>query len=486
MGKMGPEAQPSFAETHGANLLEHKKAKRFKTLYLPELYATVYGLEAKLMYTAQQLAEASSRHETLYRNFVVDRLRRYSTVTEIKSLLEREPDRFNTLERPVFSEEGRTDIDPVFFDEGNRVRALLMDGALLDFGEYAVRSGEMVMSQSGFEAAVTYLLGRKDRQRDEMMEAGLDLSFLEDYLDGAPFHPGNTKIMEQAQHGLMKEIDGAIGRRPIGEKLAHLLRRFLQKKWHAHINTSVQACVGGLLYAISKDYGTRTLAVEDVLWADPKSRQLLHRHLLEEFAHVDQPQEIAHEIIQRLEEGSHTIFLKVFHDTPSEAARVVRREYGYSIEESVYRRVRYDSEYACNELPEHPLEDLALVGASDRLLDTTRRDMEGAAQDIRKFRDFCAQTEFKARWDRYSPEIRRALQLAFYTNEANFKDAVAQGRNGISTEFNELADRLAAEFTVTASKNLRQSRLHHQLAKFEYRDTLRQLSELMGLNLDGR
>jgi hypothetical protein len=290
--------------------------------------------------------------------------------------------------------------------------------------------------------------------------------------------------MEQAQHGLMKEIDDAIGRRRIGERLAHFLQRFLQKKWHAHINTSVQASVGGLLYAISKEYGTRTLAVEDVLWADPRSRQLLHRHLLEEFAHVDQPQEIAREIIQRLEEGSHTIFLKVFHDTTGEAARVVRREYGYSIEASVYRRVRYDSEYACNELPEHPLEDLTLVGASDRLLDSTRQVMDRAVREIREFRDFCAQTEFKTRWDRYSPEIRRALQLAFYTNEANFKNEVTQGRNGISAEFNEQSDRLAAEFTVTASKNLRQLRLHHLLAKFEYQDTLRQLSEMMDLSLE--
>lgn len=384
-GKWALKRSLLFAETHGANLLEHKKDKRFISLYLPELYTTVYGLEAKLMYPAQQLAKISERHETLYRDFVIDRLRRYSTVTEIKSLLEREPDRFSTLEHPVFPEDELLDFDPVFLDEGNRVRALLMDGALLDFGEYAVRSGEMVMSQPGFEAAVVYLLGRKDRQRDEMMEAGLDLSFLEDYLDGAPFHPGNTKIMEQTQHGLMKEIERAIGRRPIGEKLAHLLRRFLQKKWHAHINTSVQASVGGLLYAISKDYGTRTLTVEDVLWADTRSRQLLHRHLLKEFAHVDQPQEIAREIIQRLEEESHAIFLKVFHDTAAEAARVVRREYGYSIEESVYRRVRYDSEYACNELPEHPLEDLALVGASDRLMDTTKRVMERAAREIREF-----------------------------------------------------------------------------------------------------
>ncbi len=481
-GKWALKRSLLFAETHGANLLEHKKAKRFKTLYLPELYATVYGLEAKLMFTAQQLAEASSRHETLNRNFVVDRLKRCSTVTEIKSLFELEPERFSVLERPVFSEDELVDIDPVFLDEGYRVRALLIDGAMLDFGEFVMRSGEMLISQPGFEAAVAYLLGRKDRQRDEMMEAGLDLSFLEDYLDGAPFHPGNTKIMEQAQHGLMKEIDGAIGRRPIGEKLTHLLRRFLQKKWHAHINTSVQASVGELLYTISKEYGTRALAVEDVLWADPRSRQLLHRHLLEEFAHVDQPQEITREIIQRLEEGSHTIFLKVFHDTTGEAARVVRREYGYSIEASVYRRVRYDSEYACNELPEHPLEDLALVGASDRVMDTTKRVMERAAQEICEFRDFCAQTEFKSRWDRYSPEIGRALQLAFYTNEADFKDEVVQAWNGISSEFNELADRLATEFTVIASKNLRQLRLHHQLAKFEYQDTLRQLSEMMDLN----
>jgi len=48
----------------------------------------------------------------------------------------------------------------------------------------------------------------------------------------------------------------------------------------------------------------------------------------------------------------------------------------------------------------------------------------------------------------------------------------------------ELADRLATHFTVTASKNLRQSRLHHQLAKFEYRDTLCQLGEMLDLKSD--
>jgi hypothetical protein len=481
-GKWALKRSLLFAETHGANLLEHKKAQRFKTRYLPELYANVYGLEAKLKYPSQQLADVATRHETLYRDFIVDRLRRSSTVAEIKSLLESEPDRFRGLEHPVFRAEELIDVDSIFLDEANRARALLMDGVLLDFGEYIVRRGEMVMSPLGFVAAVNYLLGRKDRQRDERMAAGLDLSFLEDYLDGAPFHPNNTKIMEQAQHGLMKEIDAAIGRRPIGEKLTHLLRRFSQKKWHEHINTSIQASVGGLLYDISRDYGTRTLAVEDVLWVDAKSRQSLLGHLLEAFADVDRPQEIAGEIIQRLEVGSHAIFMKVFHDTPAEAARVVRREYGYSIEESVYRRIRYDSEYACNELPERPLEDLALMGASDRALETTQHVMDRAAQEIQTFRHLCGQTEFKASWDRYSPEIRRALQLAYYINESNFKDEVAQARGGSSQGLGELANDLAAHFTATASKNLRQSRLHHQLAKFEYLDTLRQLDELLNLN----
>jgi hypothetical protein len=68
--------------------------------------------------------------------------------------------------------------------------------------------------------------------------------------------------------------------------------------------------------------------------------------------------------------------------------------HGYSIEESVYRRVRYDSEYACNELPERPLEDLELIGASDRTMDTTQRVMDRAAREIRAFRHFCTQTEF--------------------------------------------------------------------------------------------
>jgi hypothetical protein len=357
----------------------------------------------------------------------------------------------------------------------------MMDGARFDFGEYVVRRGEMLMSRPGFEAAVNYLLARKDRQRAEMMEAGLDLSFLEDYLDGAPFHPGNTNIMEQAQHGLMQEIDTAIGRRRIVENLVHLLRRFLQKKWHAHINTSIQASVGGLLYVISKDYGTRILAVEDVLWVDAQSRRFLHRHLLQAYAHVDQPHEIAREIIQRLEEGAHFIFTKVFHDSPAEAARVVRREHGYSIEESVYRRVRYDSQYACNELAERPLADLELIGATDSVMDSTRRVMDRAVREMHEFQQLFAQPEFKARWERYSAEIKRALELAYTTNEANFKDEVTQARTGKSTGLGALADRLAAHFTATASKNLRQLRLHHQLAKIEYLDTLRQVEEMLDL-----
>jgi hypothetical protein len=160
-GKWALKRSLLFAETHGANLLEHKKAKRFKTLYLPELYENVYGLEAKLMVTSQQLAEVARRHENLYRDFVVDRLRRYSVVPEIKSLLESEPDRFSTLEHPVFREDELIDIDPVFLDEANRVRALLMDGALLDFGEYVLRRNEIVMSRlnatNGWRPAWIYL-----------------------------------------------------------------------------------------------------------------------------------------------------------------------------------------------------------------------------------------------------------------------------------------------------------------------------------------
>ena len=153
------------------------------------------------------------------------------------------------------------------------------------------------------------------------------------------------------------------------------------------------------------------------------------------------------------------------------------------VEESVYRRVHYDSEYACNELPERPLEDLELIGVSDSVMDKTRHIMDQVAQEMRAFRDFCAQTEFKARWDRYSPEIKRALQLAYRINEAEFKDEVVQTRNGKCTGLGELADRLATHFMSAASKNLRQSRLHHQLAKFEYQDTLRQLGEMLDSNL---
>ena len=42
-GKWALKRSLLFADTPGANLLEHKKAGQFKSLYLPKLYANVYG-----------------------------------------------------------------------------------------------------------------------------------------------------------------------------------------------------------------------------------------------------------------------------------------------------------------------------------------------------------------------------------------------------------------------------------------------------------
>jgi hypothetical protein len=468
-----------FAESHGGNLLEHKKAKRFKEIYLPVLYDNVYGLEATLLYSARELDDAAQYHEKLYHYLIRDRIHSYAAVPEIKRLFQEAGDSSGGL---ALNPAELSKIDPAFLDSQKNVKALMLEGAMLDLGQYVIRSGQIMMSVLGFGAAVKTLLGRTDRQRDERMDSGLDLSFIEDYLDGAPFHPNNTKVMEQANHSTIKDIEQAVGKRRVTEKLYQAFRRFVQNKWHQHINTSLQANVGRLLYSIAMRYGTRNLMVEDVLWRDERARQFLFRDLLEEFAGAADAEEIAHNVMRDLERGSLQIYQKVFHDSSAEVERVVRREYGYSIQESVYRRVRYDCEYALNQLNEQPMADLQLIGAPPRAMQDTGQVMDKARRELNAFREFCTQSDFEQRWNAATPEMRRALQLAFYINQDGFKREVLNAVDGKANQAAVLAVDITKRFTTKASKSLRRLRLHHQLAKFEYVDTIRQLGEMMRLS----
>jgi hypothetical protein len=183
-----------------------------------------------------------------------------------------------------------------------------------------------------------------------------------------------------------------------------------------------------------------------------------------------------------LERGSLQIYQKVFHDSSAEVERVVRREYGYSIQESVYRRVRYDCEYALNQLNEQPMADLQLIGTPPRAMQDTGQVMDKARRELNAFREFCTQSDFEQRWNAATPEMRRALQLAFYINQDGFKREVLNAVDGKANQAAVLAVDITKRFTTKASKSLRRLRLHHQLAKFEYVDTIRQLGEMMRLS----
>ena len=466
------------AEAHGANLLENKKRKRFISHYLPDLYTHVYRPEALAKHDQTALIAASERHEILFKHLLLDRLLRYSDTPETIALIKGQGRSDNYIHVPTLTAAERSRIDPDLFDSAGRVPATMLGGAWLDLGEYVVHSGETLMSPLGFRAALQYALVRSDRQRDERADIGIDLTFLEDYLDGACFHPNNTKIMEQSRHSLIRQVERDVYRRSLVEKVGHGLRRMMQKRWHTYINMSVQASVGNLLYTLTREYGTHCLAVEDVLWRDDQARRLLRQQLLDEFNDNRNPEELADQIIDQLDQGTLRILTKIFHASPDDAERVVRREYAYSVEQSIQRRVRYDLMYALGELPSGPLEDLKRIGADQRTTEQVQRRMELAAQHMEHFHSWLAGDEFNTRWQRFSREQQRALELAYFVNESQFRDLIAGKYNGSSTTIGERADILAERFTSEASEKLRRLRLHHQLALFEYIDTLQQVIEL--------
>ncbi len=462
-----------FAESHGANLLEQMKQKRFEQRYLPELYARVYRPEAEVLYPAPQLSAAAERHETFLREMVGERLRRYSADEGVRALLDRHPERLGSMAVPGLSVAAAPGIDPRFFAGPGRVRALMLSGAELDLGEYVVRRREVLMSGAGFAAGIKYILARSDRQRYERTDAGLDLFFLEDYLDGAPFHPGNTAVIEQGAHALMQEIDAAVGKRPLPERLDRSIQRFLQKRWHATITTSVQASIGSLLHDLVKTTGAESLAVEDVLWQDEASRGLLQENLAAEFAHASDPEAAARGVVAELEAGGRRILMKIFHETREKGARVIRRQYGFSVQDSVMRRLRYDPEYALGELEPRPLDDLHRVGAPRRVTGRAEALIAAARELMAGFPESLPETGWADWWSACTPETRRALRVACLIDHAGFRQAFRRGRALAQ------ARAIAERFTAEVSRNLRRLRLHHQLALFEFIDTVALLDELV-------
>ncbi len=468
----------NFAESHGANLLEQMKQKRFEQRYLPELYARVYRPEAEVLYPAAERAAAAERHEALLRETVCERLTRYSADERILSLLDRHPERLGIMAVPGLSTDTAAGIDPRFFAGPGRVRALMLTGAELDLGEYVVRRREIMMSWVGFAAGTKYLLERSDRQRSERTDSGIDLSFLDDYLDGAPFHPGNTGVIEQGSHALMQEIDAAVGKRSLLERLDRSIQRFLQKRWHATITTSVQASIGSLLHDLVKSTGAESLAVEDVLWQDEASRSLLVENLLEEVAHAPDPEAEARGIVAELEAGGRRILMKIFHETREKGERVIRRQYGFSIQDSVMRRLHYDPEYALGELTPGPMEDLRRARASRRVMGRADALVASARELMAGFPESLPEPGWADWWADCTPETRRALRVACLINHADFRQAVRRGQAFAQARV------LAEQFTAEASRNLRRLRLHHQLALFEFIDAVALLDELVYDKID--
>ena len=124
------------------------------------------------------------------------------------------------------------------------------------------------------------------------------------------------------------------------------------------------------------------------------------------------------------------------------------------------------------------MEDLKRIGAEQGQIDQIRARMKLTADLMDLFRSWRAGNNFQSRWERYSPEEQRALDLAYFVNESEFRAMITDAPNGSRTGFSDKADLLAERFTAEASEKLRRLRLHHQLALIEYSDTLQQVIEL--------
>jgi hypothetical protein len=427
LAKLGPgmyrALRMGFAEGNESNLLAHYRQRQLPYI-LDELIEHAYFPESKVKFTPQQIANCTQTMESHF--------------AHIKSALQQ-------------------------MDPETKSWAKLddcLDEVVVDIA--AARPIHNTASCSKLEILTELRSGLKDTktQSQSFAETGYDISILEDWLDGAPFHERDKKLQNQ--------LVGNVHLRQIQKLTA-------QSEYLKNFESTFDTICSGFMFGLYRKWVFRetllktAAAVIDVEEKFPQATRINAESLLVpgDYANVYHRQ--FEGLSEYLAQKSQEIMRSVYGPTKQDAIDTVNRLTMYTCMESIGLRLKYDPEYAgCNAAVSRTfIDDLATLGVKHSHFENLEKrisfEQKQYAHQIALFAPDA------------NPEQVRALQIAHHINYRGITDELKSYRekraiyDSVLAQTTEFSERLVeCRIMTTLSQIERKLYIDHVLALGNY------------------
>lgn len=312
-----------------------------------------------------------------------------------------------------------------------------------------------------------YALNSHLPQTREAHQLGIDLSFFEDWRDGAYLDRSDTKLIEQFEgnatiNAIKKET--GLGRL---SSIRKITKRLVQRAWFFLIARAVAIGVGRAVENLNKKYRTDVFNSQVLLWPGEENEKWLDRF-----------PGARRDVIERRK----AVIRRVFGRDYQHAEIMLDRMFFCCFEFSTELRALFDPDYLDGSLEYGLLADLRAARCRPGDIDSLRGLAESARRELSSFMEFLRQHRARL-FDNGGGRALQAARIAFHTDAGGLKRIFLKHRKGGSGRdddvgaVNALTDS-AVERKDRYARMLVALRLHHELTRLAREDYGRLLKAL--------
>jgi hypothetical protein len=279
-------------------------------------------------------------------------------------------------------------------------------------------------SKEGFILSAQYILMHPSPRQRALRRFHTAISIYANFLDGAPFHATDMRLMEEGEHDpTLQSIRRKAYTSPYGKKLnplwffcfnyREICMRLPQKLWFSLFTKAVSSEVGRAILELNERYDSTEFDALHLLWPGSEDSYWIQQlpgcqqHILE---------------LRR------RIFTKIFGPQLEGAQRLLDRMLLPNAEIATELRYRFDPDYCQGRLEDQLQHDLKLFHCDDKYLNYHLKQCHLKAIRLDQF---CSFMETHCADLNYGPREQQALRLAHHTRsidvDAKMKNKDIQG-----------------------------------------------------------
>ena len=319
------------------------------------------------------------------------------------------------------------------------------------------------LTKEGFRRTARHLVSRPLPQARSYELTGLRLGDYANYLDGAPFHLTDSKLIEDGEHNqvifTIKQDLYRLRFFPLicwGHSFRERYIRLPQKIWFPLCMRAISSRLGSSISELNHRFQTHSFDAQHFLWPGTENQSWILK--------LEGAQEA---LLNKRKEVIHSIFSLDF----SRAQVILDRMHMPGFEIATELRRKYDPDYCAGRLPQTLKSDLSSMGCSEHYI---RWQLSLNDKRYAKLAGFETFIQEKYPTVAQSPKFRRAASIAFLCKKQSlhrYQREHAKGR--LENTLNTLHRKEALY-----SSSLISLRVHQSLCMISRNDYLALLKEL--------